>query len=116
MSRLLRAAAAVQAAWGLALAAAPARTAALTCAGRPEPRAWIVRVLGLRLLVQSVWVLLSPNRSRVLGASAVDAVHAASMAGVAARWPRYRWAAAVSGTTAAASSALGVLLAPDARP
>jgi hypothetical protein len=111
----LRAAVAAQAAWGLAQAAAPARTAALTCAGRPQPRAWVVRVLGLRLLAQSAWVTLSPGRPQVLTSAAVDTVHAASMAGVAALWPTYRWAAGVSGTTSAVSALLGALLAPEAR-
>jgi hypothetical protein len=113
--RVLRGVTAVQAAWGLALVAAPARTAALVCAGRPQPRTWIVRALGVRLLVQCAWVLLSPSRSRVLGATVVDAVHAASMVGAAALWPRYRWAATVSGTTAAASAAVGAGLAPEPR-
>ena len=116
MSRILRGSLAVQAAWGLALAAVPARTAALVCAGRPQPRAWIVRVLGVRLLVQSAWVLLSPSRFRVRGAAAVEAVHAASMAGAATLWPRYRWAATVSGTTAAASAVVDALVAPGDRP
>jgi len=116
VSRVLRGSTAVQAAWGLALVAAPARTAAVVCAGRPHPRAWIVRALGARLLVQCAWVLLSPSRFRVLGAAAVETVHAASMAGAAALWPRYRWAAAVSGTTAAASAVLDGFLAPEARP
>jgi|tagenome__1003787_1003787.scaffolds.fasta_scaffold20771804_2 hypothetical protein len=116
MSRGLRGWVAVQAACGLALAAVPARTAALVCAGRPEPPTWIVRVLGVRLLVQSAWVLQSPNRFRLLGATAVEAVHAASMTGAAALWPRYRWAATVSGTAAAASAALDALLATKARP
>jgi hypothetical protein len=116
MSRVLRGSVTVQAAYGLVLAAAPARAAGLLCAGRPQPRAWIVRALGVRLLVQSAWVLLSPSRFRVLGAAGIEAVHAASMAGAAARWPRYRWAATVSGTTAAAAAALGALLAPRAQP
>jgi len=116
VSRVLRGTTAVQAAWGLALVAAPARTAALVCAGRPHPRAWIVRALGVRLLVQCAWVLFSPSRFRVLCAAAVETVHAASMVGAAARWPRYRWAATVSGTTAAASAAVGAGLAPEARP
>ena len=116
MSRLLRGSVAVEAAWGLALAAAPARTAALVCAGRPEPRAWIVRALGVRLLAQCAWVLLSPSRFRLHGAAAVEAVHAVSMAGAAALWPRYRWAATVSGTAAGASAALAALLAPEGRP
>jgi hypothetical protein len=110
----LRAAAAARAVWGLVLAVAPARAATLASAGHPEPRAWVVRVLGLRLLVQCVWVLLSPSRARVLTAAAVDAVHAASMAGVAARWPAYRRAAGVSGTASAASALLATLLAPEA--
>jgi len=116
MSRtaVLRGVLAAHAAWGLVLLLTPGRAAALVCAGRPEPRSWIVRVLGLRLLVQCAWGLLSPSRARVLTAAGIDAVHAASMAGVAALSPTYRWAAAVSGTTAGASAAADALLAPGA--
>ena len=111
----LRVAAGARAAWGLALVAVPGRTAALVCAGRPQPQSWIVRVLGLRLLAQSAWVLLSPSRARLRGAAAIDAVHAASMAGVAAAWPRYRRAAAVSGTGSASAAVVALLASTDRR-
>ncbi|RBY82364.1 hypothetical protein DQ238_03435 [Geodermatophilus sp. TF02-6] len=108
--------AATRAVWGVCLAVLPGRTTRLLGVGRPEPRAWIVRVLGGRLIAQNAWVLLNPTRGRVLAGAAVDVLHAASMALVAACWPAYRRPASISAATAAASGLLGALTAPRAQP
>jgi hypothetical protein len=110
--RPVRVVAGVQAACGLALALLPDRIARLVCAGRPEPDARVVRVLGIRLVAQQVLVLRAPTRTRVLLCALVDAVHGASMVAVAALWPTYRWAASVSAAHAGAAGLAGVLTAP----
>src|SRR6478672_6821149 len=61
------------------------RTDAITgliAGDQPRPPAWLVRVLGSRLLAQGLLEYTQPRRQVVLACGAVDAVHAASMDGV----------------------------------
>ncbi|MEU2349127.1 hypothetical protein [Modestobacter sp. NPDC049651] len=112
---VVRAASAVAAVWGAVLLVAPERVTRAVAGGGPEPRAWVVRLLGGRLVAQHGLVLLRPSRAVVLLGVGVDTVHAASMVALAAALPRYRRAAEVSGGTSLVSAAVGALAAPVAQ-
>jgi hypothetical protein len=102
----LRGVALVQALGAVPLAATPHRvTRVLGRDRRLDPPAWIVRVLGVRSLLQGAAELRWPTPALACAGAAVDATHAASMAFVAARSRRYRRAALVSGAFAMLSAA-----------
>lgn len=114
--RATRAAGCATGAWGLLLLTRPDDVAArLTPPGARPPR-WAVRLLGLRVTVQSAVTLLLPVRVAVMAGAAVDAVHAASMLAATLRWPRLRPALLTSAAAAAASAAVQVAAAPPTRP
>ncbi|MCO7220137.1 hypothetical protein [Klenkia sp. PcliD-1-E] len=108
-----RALSAVLATSGLALLVAPERVVRLLTPDVPEPRAWVVRVLGARSLVQHAVMLVRPTRDIAYAGVAVDAVHAASMVVFAAAWSTYRRPALVSAALATASALLEVAVAPQ---
>jgi ABC-type uncharacterized transport system permease subunit len=60
--------------------------------------------------VQGTAVILRPALILVIGAVAVDALHAASMLVAALAWPSYRNAALASATVAGASAVAGILI------
>jgi hypothetical protein len=68
------------------------------------PPAWIVRVLGARILIQAVPEAISPSPNVLRLGVVVDLVHAASMLAAARVWPRYRRAALASSGSAGASA------------
>ena len=111
---LVRTASAAFGGWGAVLLVAPERMTRLACGGGPEPRTWVVRLLGGRLVAQHGLLLARPERRLVLAGAAVDAVHALSMLAVAAAWRDHRRPASVSAATALASAAVGLLAAPAA--
>jgi hypothetical protein len=74
------------------------------------PPAWIVRVLGARILIQAVAEAVSPSRNILRVGLVVDLTHAASMLAAAQVWPRYRRAALASAGGAGASIVAGALL------
>jgi hypothetical protein len=95
--------AAVQASTGAALAVVPAvldRPLPALAAARPR---LLVRVLGLRMLLQSALALACPRTLRP-GAIA-DVVHSASMIATAIALPKYRTAAITSAAVAAGFAA-----------
>jgi hypothetical protein len=92
--------AAVQAITGTALAALPgALDRPLPALAAPRPRL-LVRVLGLRMLVQAGLAVADPRTVRA--GAIVDLVHSASMVATAIVLPKYRSAAVTSATVAAA--------------
>ena len=108
----LQAVAAAQALLGAALLAQPVRIGQLVTAGRgQDPAAWLVRILGLRMLAQGSVELLRPGRKLVLAGAAVDLCHALSMVGVGLVWPQFRRAALVSAGAATATAAAGAATA-----
>ena len=108
----LRAAAAVQAVLGAVLLAQPVRIGQLVTGRRgQDPAAWLVRILGLRMLAQGTVELVRPGRKLVLAGAAVDFLHALSMVGVGLLWPRFRRAALVSASAATATAAAGAATA-----
>ena len=110
-----RAAAAVLGLANLGLVVAPDRVAtAVAAPGRPP--GWLVRLLGLRVVLQQAVVLSAPTRRVVLAGVVVDGLHAASMLATACCWPRYRRAAAASAVSATASAGLGLATAPATTP
>jgi hypothetical protein len=85
-------------------------------AGRdPVPAAWVLRLLGARMLAQGAVELAWPVRAVVRTGSVVDATHAASMIGAAAALPTYRRAAVASAVIAAVSAAVAGTLAEALR-
>lgn len=108
---LTRALAALGVAAGLALLTRPQQVVDAVAPAFPRERLWLVRLLGVRLLVQQGAVLAAPGPRLVRLGSAVDLAHAASMVPFVAS-PRYGRAARVSGALAAANAALGAAAAP----
>lgn len=113
--RVTRAVSGVLAVWGLAQLAFPERLVQLLSPDRPEPRTWVVRLLGARMLAQHILVVVAPVRPVVGLSAAVDAVHAASMLAVAATSPSYRRVSLVSAGIAGAAAVAGALAAPQAQ-
>jgi hypothetical protein len=102
--------------WGAATAAVGAtallgaqRVAKAVSGGSGVPDAAVVRMLGGRQLLQGAAVLIRPAPALVIGALAVDVLHATSMVAAALIWPGYRRAALTSAAVAAASAGAGAL-------
>lgn len=74
------------------------------------PPAWIMRLLGGRLLVQAAPEAIAASRNVLRLGVLVDLAHAASMLTAAQIWPRYRRAALASAGSASASALAGALL------
>jgi len=109
--RLTRLVAVPRALWGAAMLLRPGDVTRSVCGGGPEPAAWIVRVLGVRLVAQNVVTFARPTREVVLAGAAADVLHAASMVAARVRWPDHARPIWVSGTTSAGSAAVGALTA-----
>ena len=107
---------------GLRIWAAATATAGAVIMVRPQavsrlvsgtgstPDAAVVRVLGGRQLLQGAAVLIRPAPALVIGALAVDVLHATSMVAAALIRPGYRRAALTSAAVAAASAVAGALV------
>lgn len=74
------------------------------------PDTTVVRILGGRQLLQGTAVLIRPEPVLLIGALAVDTLHAASMVAVALIWPGYQRAALASAAVAATSAVAGALV------
>jgi hypothetical protein len=74
------------------------------------PPVWIVRVLGVRILVQAAPEAISASPNILRLGVLVDLAHGASMLAAARVWPRYHRAALVSAVSAGASAVAGALL------
>jgi hypothetical protein len=92
----------------LGLLVRPDRIATLASFGGRLPAAWLIRLLGGRLLAQSGLELARASGPVVRFGAAVDALHAASMVAIALRRPRYRQVALASAAVAAASAVAGL--------
>ena len=101
----LRVIAAMQVAAGATLAARPNTVIHLVDRRRGGAPAWLVRVLGTRMLLQGVAEIAVDDPVVILGGGLVDATHAASMLAAAAASPRFRRPALVSAAVAGASAA-----------
>jgi hypothetical protein len=107
MTRLGLACGAAHLALGAAFVAAPDRALGLVHARTDRALSIAVRVLGARHLLEAT--VAGRARSRWAGVAAgVDALHAASMLGIAAAGPRRRRPALVSAGLAGAMTALEV--------
>jgi len=82
--------------------------------GGTVPDAAVVRFLGGRQLLQGTAVLIRPEPPLMIGALAVEVLHATSMVTAAVIWPGYRRAALTSAAVAAASAVAGALILRDA--
>lgn len=100
MTAVVRAIGLARAVSGLALLLRPGRMGQVANGGAPPPPAWILRLLGARLLGQGGVELLAPQRPVLLAGAGIDAIHGASMIAAAAYWPKYRRAATASALTA----------------
>jgi hypothetical protein len=111
--RAVQTVAAAQATLGAVLAVRPG--AVHRVVGEPErggPPAWIVQLLGGRMLVQAAVEAARPRRRVVHAAAAVDVLHALSMVGAAVTDARYRRPACVSAALAGLS-AIALLATSD---
>jgi hypothetical protein len=101
--------------WGVAMLAAPRRMGGLP--GGAEQPAAVVRVLGARRVLQELVLLARPSPVVVLGAAAVDVLHATSMIAAVRLWPRYRRAEFTSAAVSVGSAAVTLLAGrPRRRP
>jgi hypothetical protein len=92
-----------RAVYGSMLAIAPGQLTR-RLGGRPVPN-WVARVLGVRMAAESIAVAARSDDETVLVTSAaVDALHAASMFGLAAVQPQHRRLALISALEATASA------------
>jgi hypothetical protein len=104
----VRAAAAATGTVGLVLLLRP-EAVARACSGPDAvPRAWIVRALGSRMLLQALVQAAWPDRVVLDAGTATDAAHASSMVALAAISRRYRRPASLSAAFATASAAFGL--------
>lgn len=107
----VRASAVERCATGLVLLARPDAVTALIAAGETRPPAWLVRVLGGRLLAQGLLEYTRPSQLVVLAGVAVDAAHAASMIAAAVLLPAYRRTAVASAAEATLSAVFAASVA-----
>jgi hypothetical protein len=91
--------------WGLLLVVRPGGVVATLTPEFPRDRTWLARLLGARVAAESAAVLATSDRRVRLAATGVDLVHAASMLPCLFS-RRYRRAALISGSGAAASAAV----------
>ncbi len=98
---------------GLGMLLAPAWTVRHLAPGARAPRSWLVRVLGVRTVVQSAVLLANPTRQAMQAGAAMDALHIASMAPAALIWPGHRQAAGVSAAVSGVALALQLAVAPQ---
>jgi hypothetical protein len=98
----------------LALVVTPDEVARAVSPGAAAPPRWLVRLLGIRVVLQQLVVLTAPTRRIVLGGVVVDGLHAASMVAAARNWPQYRRVAVASAGAAVTSAGLGLATAPTA--
>jgi hypothetical protein len=75
------------------------------------PPPWIMRALGVRLLVQATAEMIWPRPATFRISAFVDLTHAATMYGAAKAWPRYRRAALVSAASAASTAVAATTVA-----
>jgi hypothetical protein len=107
-----RALGALSAGAGAVLLAWPHRVGtAVTPVAETVPAPWVVRLLGARMLAQGAIELARPARGILLLGGATDALHAASMVGLAAFDSRYRRPALTSAAVAGSNAAAAALLA-----
>ncbi len=105
-SKALRAVTVGQGLAGAVLLGWPNKVAtALTPENGTVPAAWLVRLLGARMLAQGVVQGMRPQRQVVLTGASLDFAHLLSMLATALLLPRYRRPALVSAVSAALSTA-----------
>ena len=99
---------------GLVLLTRPQRVLDAVAPTFPRERAWLVRALGARMLVQHAVVLVRPGPGVVTSGTALDALHAASMLPFLGS-DRYGRAARISAAVALGSAVAGRVLAGSER-
>ena len=99
---------------GLALLARPLRVLDAVAPAFPRERAWLVRALGARMLVQHAVVLGRTGPGVVTAGAALDVLHAASMLPFLGS-PRYGRAARISAAVALGSAVAGRVSAGSQR-
>jgi hypothetical protein len=112
---VVRASAAERCLTGILLLGVPDSITRLGAGDQPRPPAWLVRILGGRLLVQGVLEYTRPSRSLIVAGATVDTAHAASMIAAAVLRPACRRTALASAAEAILSGALTVSVARQLR-
>ncbi len=95
---------------GSVLAVVPGRLAGALAGPVAPPPAAVVRLLGLRYVVQGAAQLLAPTRGVLAASAAADGLHGASMVALAVASPTYRRPAALSAVVAVLSAAVATRL------
>ena len=95
-------------AWLIAAPSGVAAAAGGQAGGAPPT--WSVQLLGTRMLLQGIAQVTHPGQRAMAVGTGTDLVHAASMVGVAAAWPRFRRAASASAVVAVVSATLEAAL------
>lgn len=90
---------------GATMAATPVQIAQVAAGRGGVAPPLVVRILGLRMAVQGALTVARPSRAVLDVGAGTDALHLASMIGLAAVTPKYRRTALISATVAAASLA-----------
>ena len=109
--RLTRLMAVLGVASGGLLLACPQQLVDRVAPALPASRRWLVRALGVRLLVQHGAVLVSLDPAIIRASSAIDLLHAATLVPFVAS-PQYGRAARISGALAATYAAAALAVAP----
>jgi hypothetical protein len=99
---------------GALLLARPSVVARLAGGPSAEPPAWVLRLLGARLLGQGGATLRWPASPVATLGAAVDTIHAVSMIVLAGRSSRYRRPALVSAAAAIAAASCVALASTQA--
>jgi hypothetical protein len=94
---------AVRALWGMCLLLTPRRVAVLLGAPSARRDRTVIRVLGARHVLQSIWQCTAAYREDL--GSAVDGAHALSALAVASGSPRWRRAASIDAVIASTLAA-----------
>jgi hypothetical protein len=97
---------------GAALLSRPDPVSRLVSGSESLPPAWLVRILGARMLVQGLLEVVRPRRGLVLAGAAVDLAHAVSMIGPVVLLPAQRRTAAASAAESSVAAVVAVALAP----
>lgn len=91
---------------GMMLLGAANTVTGMIAGDEPRPPAWLVRVLGGRLLVQGLLEYARPHRRVLLAGATIDLAHAATMVAAVVLLPAYRWTASASVAEAALAAVL----------
>lgn len=111
-----RATSAASVVWGCALLVAPTELARAVAGPGALPPEGVVRVLGVRRVIQGLGVGATSSPAVAWLSVGVDALHAGTMVAAARMWPQYRKAELTSAAIALSSALVTTWVARDGAP